>query len=204
MKIMTIVERENKMKKIKAALCVMAAVASMSLVTGCKGNTPGDVIESESQAGAWKTDVKLTDVREAVQTAYGENYIPNMDFDAQMMKDVFGISEDMYEEFFGQGPMISVQVDTLVGVKAKADKADAVEQALTEYQKRQIEDAVQYPMNLAKVNASEVVRYGDYVFFVMLGEPSPEAQEKGEEAALESAKETNQIGLDAIEACFQS
>ena len=28
---------------------------------------------------------------------------------------------------------------------------------------------MQYPGNIAKVNASEVVRHGDYVFFIMLG-----------------------------------
>lgn len=196
-------ERVNRMKKMKLVLCAMAIMASVSLVTGCKSNPPQSNAGNESQEVEWKTDVKLSDVLERVQKAYGENYIPNMDYDSQVLKDVFGISEDMYEEFVAQGPMISVQVDTFAGVRAKAGQADAVEAALKEYQKRQIEDSVQYPMNLAKVNASEVVRYGDYVFFVMLGEPTMESQDKGEEAALESARETNKIGLDAIAECFQ-
>lgn len=194
------------MRKIKVALLVLAAAASMNLLTGCKGGGAGEpsgpVAESGSQA-QWKTDVELTDVLEAVKQAYGDDYIPSMDYDEQAMEDLFGIGKEQYEAFFAQGPMISVHVDTLIGVKAKAGQADAVEQALLGYQKSLIENSVQYPMNIVKVNASEVVRYGDYVFFVMLGSPDAQAEEKGEDEALKSAKENNQIGVDAIEGCFR-
>ena len=58
-------------------------------------------------------------------------------------------------------------------------------------------------MNISKVQASEVVRHGDYVFFVMLGTASEEAQEQGEEAALQSAQEENKKAVDAINAFFE-
>lgn len=212
-------KRESIMRKIKVTMVILAAVASMNLLTGCKSDAAGETAGMESQAqdqgkdqapdgdqaqnGQWKTDVKLEDVLAAVQKAYGDDYIPAMDYDAQAMEDLFGIGEDKYEAFFAQGPMISVNVDTFIGVRVKEGQADAVEQALEDYQKGLIEESMQYPMNIAKVNASEVVRYGDYVFFVMLGTPDMAAEEKGEEAALESAKENNQIGVEAIEACFR-
>lgn len=192
------------MKKIKVTLLVLAAVASMNLLTGCKSGTADTPAGTESQTEQWKTDVDLADVLEAVKQAYGDDYIPSMDYDEQAMKDLFGISEDQYEAFFAQGPMISVNVDTLIGVQAKEGQADAVEQALEDYRKTLIEDSMQYPMNMVKVHASEVVRYGDYVFFVMLGTPDMEAEEQGEEAALESAKQNNQIGVDAIQGCFRA
>lgn len=195
------------MRKIKVTLLILAAAASMNLLTACKSGAvsepSGNGAENESQM-QWKTDVELSDVLEAVKQAYGNDYIPGMDYDAQAMEELFGIGKDQYEAFFAQGPMISVHVDTFIGVQAKAGQADAVEQALLDYQKQLIENSMQYPMNLAKVNASEVVRYGDYVFFVMLGTPDAEAEEKGEEEALESAKVNNQIGIDAIEGCFRA
>ncbi len=194
------------MRKIKVMLLVLAAAASMNLLTACKSGSADAPSGTEAEGGSqaqWKTDVELSDVLDEVKQAYGEDYIPSMDYDAQAMKDLFGIGEEQYEEFFAQGPMISIHVDTLIGVRAKEGQADAVEQALLDYRKSLVEDSVQYPMNMVKVNASEVVRFGDYVFFVMLGSPDMEAEEKGEEAALESAKENNQIGVDAIEGCFR-
>lgn len=194
------------MKKIKVTLLVLAAAASMNLLAACKSGSVSEPSATEAESGSqaqWKTDVELSDVLEAVKQAYGDDYIPSIDYDAQAMKDLFGVGEEQYEDFFAQGPMISIHVDTLIGVRAKEGQADAVEQALLDYRKTLVEDSVQYPMNMVKVNASEVVRYGDYIFFVMLGSPDLEAEEKGEEEALESAKENNRIGVDAIEGCFR-
>ena len=41
------------------------------------------------------------------------------------------------------------------------------EKALTSYRDYLINDSLQYPMNVPKVNASSVLREGDYVFFVI-------------------------------------
>ena len=77
-------------------------------------------------------------------------------------------------------------------------------QHLNDYRDSQLNGAMQYPMNLPKIEASQVVRHGDYVFFVMLGTPSEEAEVQGEEAALESAKENTQIAIDIIDGFFAS
>ena len=57
-------------------------------------------------------------------------------------------------------------------------------------------------MNMVKAEASQVVIHGDYVFFVMLGAADMESEEKGEKEALDSAKQNNQIGIDAIASIF--
>lgn len=195
----------------KSYLVLLAGAIALS-VTACQpkkaensGGTQASteavteaVTESETQV-----DVDLNELLDQVKEAYGEAYIPSMDFDKQAMNDLFGISEDLYEEYIAQGPMISVHVDTFVAVKAAEGKADAVEEALTAYRDKQINETMQYPMNLPKVSASEVVRHGDYVFFVMLGTPDEEAELKGEEEALKSAKENNKIALDVIDGFFQ-
>lgn len=99
--------------------------------------------------------------------------------------------------------MISVHVDTFVAIRAKEGKGGDVEKLLGDYRTRLVDDSMQYPMNISKVQASEVVRHGDYVFFVMLGTASEEAQEQGEEAALQSAQEENKKAVDAINAFFE-
>ena len=108
----------------------------------------------------------------------------------------------MYETYVAEGPMISVHVDTFAAVEAKEGQADAVEQAFADYREAQLTQSAQYPMNLPKIEASQVVRHGNYVFFVMLGTPSAEAEMEGEEAALESAREQNQIAVDVIDSFF--
>ena len=77
-----------------------------------------------------------------------------------------------------------------------------MEKALTEYREYLLNDTMQYPMNVSKIQASQVIRHGDYVFFVMLGGPDDDAMEKGDEAALKSAEENNQIAVDIINGFF--
>lgn len=192
----------------KSYLIALAALAAVS-VTACQPKSSQEQTPvtqettAETTAEEVKADVDLSEIQKKVQEAYGESYIPSMDFDQQAMNDLFGISEDMYEEYIAQGPMISVHVDTFIAVKAAEGKADAVEEALNVYRDNQVNDSVQYPMNLPKVSASQVVRHGDYVFFVMLGSPEEEAELEGEDAALESAKENNQIAIDIIDGFFK-
>ena len=58
-------------------------------------------------------------------------------------------------------------------------------------------------LNMTKLEASQVITHGDYVFFVMLGGADMEAEEQGADAALKSAKENNQIAVDVIAGFFK-
>lgn len=199
----------------KMMLTAVAAMTVFTMMTGCQAKPAGDqttqaVTEStteETTTEAPTTAVKeisLDEIHAAVKEAYGENYIPSAPFDEQGMKELFGVNSDLYDSFIAEGPMISVHVETFVAVKAKEGKGEDVAKHLNDYRESQLNDALQYPMNLPKLEASQVVRHGDYVFFVMLGSPSMEAEEKGEDAALESAKENNQIAIDIINGFFAS
>lgn len=146
-------------------------------------------------------DEKLSQIHQAVKDAY-ENYIPSAPYDQAAISELFGVSQDLYNSFIAEGPMISAHVETFVGIAAKEGKGEAVEAALSEYRDSLLSDTLQYPMNLVKIQASQVVRHGDYVFFVMLGSPTPKAEEQGEEQALESAKENNQLAVSIIDSFF--
>ena len=58
--------------------------------------------------------------------------------------------------------------------------------------------AMQYPMNMPKIQASRVIRKGDYVFFLMLGYISSEEEELDEEKQVEAFQKQNDIGEKAI------
>lgn len=137
-------------------------------------------------------------VHQAVREAYGEMYVPGMAFDEQGLEELFGIGPELYDSFVAEGPVISTQVELFIGVQAREGKGEAVEALLNQYKRELQEGGMQYPMNLPKIEAAQVVRHGDDVYFVMLGAPTMEAEEKGEDAALESAIENNQIGIDVI------
>ncbi|MBS5467422.1 MAG: DUF4358 domain-containing protein [Clostridium sp.] len=166
--------------------------------------TEEDTQDSEeagsSQAEA--SDEKLNEIYAAVKEAYGERYIPSMELDSEMLENIYGISRDWYEACIAEGPMISAHVETFMGFKAVSGQEEDIAAALYDYRDQQLTDGMQYPMNLPKLEASQVLEEDGYVFFVMLGSADTEAEEQGEEAALESAKANNQIGVDVIEGFF--
>ena len=169
---------------MRKSVYVTAMVLTAISLTACGGGKGPDNSSSGTVAESTQAvTVDLEKVHQAVKEAYGENYIPSAPYDAQALNDIFGVPEDLYEEFIAEGPMISVHVDTFAAIKAKEGKGEEVAKLLEAYRTRLVEGSVQYPMNISKVEASEVVRHGDYVFFVMLGTASDEAQAEGEEAA---------------------
>lgn len=178
-----------KMKKwfclVVAAVCVLGLAAC-----GKKGD--------EKEA----VDVSLADIHQAVKDAYGEAYYPNMELDAATLESMMGLTSDMYDEVVAEGPMISASVDMFVAVKAAEGKGDDVEKVLNDYRDYLINDALQYPTNAVKVQASQVVRQGDYVFFVLLGEIPMDVEEQGEDAILKAAQDGVKIGVDTINGFF--
>lgn len=117
---------------------------------------------SDSSGQDAAVDEKLTQIHQAVKDAY-EEYIPSAPYDQAALEDLFGVSSDLYDSYIAEGPMISVHVETFVGIAAKEGKGEEVEQALNEYRDNLLADTLQYPMNLVKIQASQVIRHGDYV-----------------------------------------
>lgn len=185
--------------KRKIWLCALAMAAAVSFAA-C-GNGGAGQQPTSSQEQTTKKEVPLSDIHEAVKAVYGENYIPSMAQDAETIAALYGVSEDMYEEAIAEVAMISVHVDTFLAFKAKEGQADAIEQKLTEYREYLVSNAVQYPMNIPKIEASQVVREGDYVFFVQLG--TVEDDMLDEDELLKEFQESNQLAVDAIKEQFQ-
>ena len=87
----------------------------------------------------------------------------------------------------------------LTSRKKQKKKAEEAKKALDAYRETLVNDTMQYPMNISKIQSSQVYVVGDYVFFIMLGQIPDEMLEQGDESEmLKASQEQNQIAIDAI------
>lgn len=183
--------------------CMVLAIGIAAVLAGCGANKPEGGISEENnipvQGSSYRDDVAVKDLQEAVAEEMGDAYWPDMDVPA----DMFGITEDMYDEIVAQVPMNSANVDTLVIVKAKEGSEQQVEDALEAYKEYNTTEAQQYPANIGKVQAAQVERYGRYICFVQLGAEVPEDDEgdseDGDAAAITHCEQENARALVVIE-----
>lgn len=175
-----------------AVACICAAAILSGLLGGCSR-------EKDISEEGYREDVSAQDLQEAVAEELGEEYWPNAEIPAETLKEVYGISEELYEEASARMPLISAHVDTLIILRAKEGKEEMIREALEAYRAYQAESAVQYPMNLGKIQAAEVKRFGRYVCFVQLGGDITEPSEESDEAVIAHCREENARALAVIE-----
>lgn len=146
----------------------------------------------------------LQSLRTAVVDVLGENYWPNMTVDSEELAEVYGITEDMYDDYLAEVPVISTNVDTLIIVKAKEGKAGAVEETLNAYRDNMVNSTSEYPMNSGKLQASRIETFQDYVCFVQLGADVVDAMDQGEDAVINQCQEENEKALEAIRIALEN
>lgn len=203
------------MKKLVVYLCVGVLVLGL---TACGGGNQDNTQTQESQV---ENSVEVTPepteepvateapVEDAVQTVdivtlkqavvdvLGENYWPNTEMPAEFLEG-FGLTSDMYDAFFGEMPMISTNADTLIIIQAKDGQVEAVEEVLNNYRENLVNDTMQYPMNVGKIQASRISTFGNFVCFVQLGADVMDLLESGDEAVIKHCQEQNELALEAI------
>lgn len=214
------------MKK-KTAIILLTAVLALSLAACGSDNsgngaettaavsddtaesTSGEDSSSSSSESPSESENELKDIAEAIQNAYGEDYIPNLELTEEFISETFelesgeyfstmyGLDPETYDDIFAQNSMIGTYPDTLILVHAVSGRSGDVKDALSAYRDRLINDSMQYPMNQAKVNASQVVQSGDCVAFILLGKID-EREDIDESEAASFAEEQTQIGVDAF------
>ena len=141
--------------------------------------------------------VDVATIKQAVVDVLGENYWPNTEMSPEFLKD-FGLTEDMYDAFLGEMPLISANVDTLIVIQAKPKQLEAVETVLNNYRENLVNDTMQYPANVGKIQASRIATFGNFVCFVQLGADVTNVLESGEEAVIKHCQEQNELALEAI------
>lgn len=195
------------MKKTSVLALTLALAMAMTVMAACKDNDNDNNTNSggtssnppvSSEAPSKAESGKLTSIHEAVKGAYGEAYIPSMAYDETQLQEIFGIDPSWVKEVVAEGPMISAHVDTFIGIEAVEGKAEDVEKALNAYRQGLVDDTMQYPMNIPKIQASSVERVDDYVFFMLLGDPDAAMDAADENESLEIFKKETQKGVDAV------
>lgn len=165
-----------------------------------------EIIEEPSDEDAEKVqiDETISKVFDEVKNTLGENYFPNVEIMQEMYETVYGLNLAEVESVYGEMPMISANVDTLIGVLAKEDSIKTVKEALEKYVDTMKNDSFQYPANMAKMPAMEIVTHGNYVFLVAtFGDVFAENDEPTDEQILEIAKKNVAKTKEIIEKCFK-
>lgn len=164
------------MKKVVNPVSMLVLVSVM--LVGLVGCGQKEVVETppveapvvEAPVDVVEVEVSMEEVVNTIKYALGEQYLPSMQLDQETFNQLTGLTPDMYEEFYAEVPMMSAHVDKLFIVKTSDESAARVAAAkFEEYQAIQLEDAHQYPMNLAKVENAKVSVYDEYAFYYILG-----------------------------------
>lgn len=211
----------RKMKKYRYIISAVAAVAAASVIlsactSGKESNAssaaPGQSTSAQESAGSSSGDISGSNsndknrtlsakgLRDAVAKAYGENYLPDQAMDAEMIESEFGLTKDMYDEIIAEAPLIGFHPDRLVIVKPKKGKEANVKRALEDALLVMKEQQMQYPVNVAKVNAGKVLEKDGYYCFMILGQ-TDDTSENDNDAAKFAEKQID-IGVKAFDNYF--
>lgn len=179
---------------------ILAIILAASLAMGCVpaiNNATGTIISAEA---AKKKVPSVKKIRNAIAAKFGDNYVPNVSLTKDEIKTKFGLSTSWYTSVLAEIPMIGANVDTLVIAKAKNKTAKKkIKNQLTKYRQSLIDDTMQYPMNVLKIQASKVYVKDDFVFFIMLGFIDSKTEETGsDEQILKAYKALNQKAVSTI------
>lgn len=194
------------MKKLHVLFAML--MCCLLVVAGCGKKDDDQKVEdqqSENQQAEEKeepVDIDLEEMMTGIREAYGENYLPNTPIDDTMLEEMFGLDVSLMEEKVAEMPMIGFHPDRVILVKAVEGKGGEVEAQLTAMRETLVEDSFQYPANLAKTEASVVVRNGDYVAFFLVGAPN-ENMDASEEDQLTFAQEETQKAVDIFNSFFE-
>lgn len=211
----------RKMKKYRYIISAVAAVAAVSVIlsactSGKESNAssaaPGQSTSAQESTESSSGDISGSEsndknstlsakgLRDAVAKAYGENYLPDQAMDAEMIESEFGLTKDMYDEVVAEAPLIGFHPDRLVIVKPKKGKETNVKRALEDALLVMKEQQMQYPVNVAKVNAGKVLEKDGYYCFMILGETDDTSENDNDAAKF--AEEQINIGVKAFNDYF--
>ena len=182
-----------------ACLCVVEAASVVVPLS-----EPVTVEAATKKASKKKKTPNLNKVYNAVKDAYGKEYIPNSKLSKDEVNARYGLKKEWYSGVVAELPMISVNADELVIVKAKdADSKKKIKNALKQYQKNLMENMHQYPANQLKVQASKVYVKGNYVCFFVLGDIDSKTEQKSDEKVIAAYKKQNEKAVNAIKKLYK-
>ena len=143
-------------------------------------------------------------MRNEIVKGYGNTYYPNVKVHQDeayletYLKDVLKMDAAWVDDIIIEVPMISANADTLILVDPSEGNAENVLKALQDYKTYLAEEALQYPMNEARVKTAAVAQVGDYVCFSILGGAVDNPEEWGITNDEELAAYYERMNMNAI------
>lgn len=142
---------------------------------------------------------KIVTLKSVIVGTIGEqNYYPDVAVEAEQLEEIFGIAPEMYDEYLAEVSQDGTNVDTLLIIKAKDDKVEAVQEAMFLYRDAKEKASLEDSRNIGKVRASRIETNGNYVSFVQLGGDVSAALASGEDAVIEQCLQMNELVLEVI------
>ena len=180
-----------------ACLCVAEATSAVAPIA-----TPVTV-EAATQARKKKAPT-LNKVYKAVKNAYGDDYTPSLRLSKDEANERYGLKKSWYSGVIAELPMISVNADELVIVKAKDKKSKAkIKKALQDYKEKKAGNMHDYPGKLLQYQAAKVYVKGNYVCFIILGSIDNKAAQQSEEKVIAAYKKQNEKAVSAIKKLYK-
>ena len=171
----------------------MILLLAVCLLTGCNK----DRTSLEDTDSGYREDISPKSLVEAVASELSDEYWADAVLEQEILDDWYGISAEMYEEFYGQTPMISANVDALIVVKAKEEHLEDVQNALDTYRESMIQDTLQYPMNIPRSRHLRSIPSG--ITCALYSWAVPWRIMDDDEAAIEACRKMNERALSVIE-----
>lgn len=175
------------MKKLAKVFVLMLALSiSLGSFIGC---TPSPAVPDNNittEGGTGTTLTKGTTL-ETIVTQINEEIGIQMpgDVDETTLSDLFHISSDMVDTFYGKFAMTMTSSDNVVAVKAAPGKIEDVVSALEQRKAEVIQSFEMYlPDQYEKAQAGQVIVRGDYAFLIIIGD-----YEKGFDNEMAKAEE---------------
>ncbi len=172
----------------KTIACLLAAMMAVSLA-GCgsdetsssgAGSTSSQSSSSQAEKNTLKDGATLQDIVEQINTDIG--IVMPAELDDEIAGDLMYLNlEEDVEEYYGMFSMSMTSADNVIAVKAKEGRADAVEEALNSRLENIQQMCSQY-VDTEKANAGRVITRGDYVFLLIVGDATKDAQDEVQRA----------------------
>lgn len=119
-----------------------------------------------------RSQSKLSDLHAAIKETYGDFYIPSRAIEDEELELNYGISMDYVESYIAESAMMSTYADVFLSFKAVKGKADLIQSELEVYRSDLLDKFYENKAVYAKIEASKVFRYGDYVIYMVVGQNS--------------------------------
>lgn len=171
--------------------------SSSQPVTSGESSQSGTLLSSPSEASGKQVDLQA--VREKMKEIYGTSY-PEESMTREEVEAMTKVPTELIDEVVADKSKADDKADAFIAIKAKEGKGEDLLGAMEVYLRSVQSMTSQYPNDLPKLNAAQLVHEGDYVFFVMLG--TEKLDEQTSLPSNEHATEQIQKGVDAIREFF--